>query len=287
MRPTVRHARFALALAAVLSAASIVAFTLDPPSWKGRWGPRIDRTADPFLISQLTLIAIWAALGTTPWLLRWAGAAAALCVTTLPVPQVDSTNLRSADLQWGLHLSWIVLPSALLSFTVLCLLRELGVRIMPTDVESDQTTTLRRFTLRTMFVWTAGAAVISLAWARLLLLESSLPPIQWQHILLALSGRMTDPAICLLTGWATLRRKPLRWWMLALAPAIILVQTVAFYFAHNAYATMAGGPLSWQQCLKITCETDPLYLGPLIAVLLFARAAGYRLTWSSDRGPSV
>jgi hypothetical protein len=275
MRPTVRHARFALASAAFLSAISVVWFALNLPS-KGWWGPDSDRSAAPYLIGQLTLIAIWAALGTTPWFLRWMGAAAAFCVTALPVLQVDSTTLRSG-VQWALYVSWLILPSALLSFTVLCLLREIGVLIVPVHAEPVQTRTIRRFTLRTMFVWTAGAAVISLAWAQLLALESSLPRIPWQNLLVAFSMRMTDPAICILVGWATLRRKPLRWWMVALVPAIILVQTAAIYLTHSAYAPMVGGPRTWQQTLKRTCEGDPLYLGPLIGVLLLARAAGYRV----------
>lgn len=288
MRLTARHARFALRLAAFLSAISIIWFALDLPSSKGWWGPRSDRTATPFLVGQLTLIAIWGALATTSWFFRWMGAAAAFCITALPVLQVDSMSLKSS-VQWSLYVSWCVLPSALLSFTVLCLLREFGLRIMLVDVEPDQTTTLRRFMVRTMFVWTAGATVISLAWARLLELESSLPRIPWQNLFVAFSMRMADPAICLLIGWATLRRKPLRWWMLGLAPAVILLQTAAMHLTHNAYATMVGGPRIWQQTLKITCETDQLYLGPLIGVLLLARAAGYRLTWAStgERSPLV
>jgi hypothetical protein len=108
------------------------------------------------------LIAVWSALGSTSWLIRWPCAAAAFWLVARPLHS-DNPKLGG----WKGELTWCLLPHALLTFTLLCMAREYGLRIAPAATERASRMA-KQFGLRRMFAWVFGAAGISLAWKHLL-----------------------------------------------------------------------------------------------------------------------
>lgn len=266
-RRSARAARFAQAPAILVCAGTVLWFAFSPPTG---WGPNILH-ANAFLTGQLTLVMIWAALGASPCYVRWPCAGTSLWLTAQSLHLTDAQPLHLTDELhgfWRLSLNGGILHQALLTFTVLCVLRELGMRVVPLAASIGQVPSVRQFSLRRIFAWMAGAAVLSWAWSRLLAL-----------VFLAdwIVECLPEVAVELVAVWATLRCKPLPMRLAWLIAPALLFQTIANY-VH--YMITVGPVFTWWEVLWLVCIRDTYFLTPIVAALLTVRAAGYRLTWA-------
>ena len=272
MRPSIRPARIALVFAGLAAAVTIVWFSLDPPERPSWW-------TSAFVNGQLALIMVWAALGPTRCYLRWPCGVAAIWLVAQPI---QSTRPDLA--LWKSYLVIEIVPHAMLAFTCLYVLHELGVRLAESGTCDGDAHAVRQFTLRRLFAWVAGAAVLTFVWkyvAAMLYVQIS-PALTIKAVLIEqLSRSITFTAIDLVALWATLYPKSLRWRQAWLALAVVLVQNAAWRYADQA---VLGRPLFWREALSEVSMYDVFYLLPLVGALLLARAAGYRVTWASVEG---
>ena len=261
-----RYAPRLLTIVAALCVTSTVARSFVPPTQGGNWG------------SPLVLIAVWSALGTTAWFVRWPCAAAAFWLAARPL-HVTSARLVLAKL----YLAWDILPHVLLTFTVLCCLRACGFSIQPAAAQSAPSPA-RQYNLRKMFVWVVAAAALSLAWKYL---RDSTHGVDWprtfgvREIFIEGASRSVSMTLIDLAAiYVTLRAPRLRWRHTSLIIAGMLLQTIAWRFSARLVAVLAK---SWWKGFIYVCWFDASYLPPLLTGLLLARAAGYRLVWSAGR----
>lgn len=225
-------------------------------------------TAAVLLHGPLVLVGLWSALSNTPIYLRWSCGGLALWALVRYSPEV-----------WRRQLVWQIVPDALLTFTVLCLLRELGLRIrLPTDNTGRAADEFRwRFTLRRLLGWVAGAAVLTLAWKHTLAVL--FPLASWKAAAHELMVTFSLTAIDLLVLWALLRPGRVRWRLVSLLVAALL-QTLVRRYAEEA---MIGIRLS--NVLLLVCVYDLFYLGPMLLALALVRSGGYRWTASQSLSP--
>ena len=273
-----RYARRLLTIAAVLCVASIFVHSFAPPSPGGWWGGNLI-DAHGIASSQLVLVAIWVALGSASARIRWPCAVAAFWLAVRPL-HVASPRL---DL-WKHYLGWEILPHALLAFTVLSFVRAYGLQVGILNGQPGSTAVARQFSLRKMFAWVAGAAVLTLAWKLLL---DSLHADTWprtfglKEILIEVASRSVSMTMIDLTViWITLRRSRLLWRHTSILAIVVLAQTAVWRLAD--WTVLGRSQPYWQDFIFV-CVYDAFYLGPLLSVLLLARAAGYRLTWTGSR----
>lgn len=222
----------------------------------------------------LVLIAVWSALSNAPVCLRWSCGGVALWAVCRPVGVTSEW--------WQVQLVWQVVPHVLLTFTVLCLLRELGLRIqLPTDDSRHAANELRwRFTLRQLLGWVAGAAVLSLAWKRVfaavvLIVRVSLSP--WKLSLHGLSVTVSLTAIDLLALWAVLRPGRVRW---RLGLFLVVAALLQMFIRRCVDEVVFGARRSWGNVFEL-CLNDLFHLGPVVAALFLVRWSGYR--WTARR----
>lgn len=269
---------FAPTLAGLVPVVTVAMFILDPPSLEDiRWEPGRLVKARPFLCGQAGLIATWAALGGTPWYARWAVAALTFLLTTHTVQAADTVLCKWFYQPWEIH------TVALLSFTLYCALRAAGMRVEAVGAPAGEMFTARQFSLRRLFVWVTCVAVLSLAWKHWLAVEYQ-RGLSWPADLpdcfpLTFATASSFTAASLVAILATLRRKPLRWWMVGLVPTVALFHTAVDHIAFDL--TVPGGSSITWPLFVVMCRNDVLpHLGPFVCILLLVRAAGYRLTWS-------
>jgi hypothetical protein len=179
---------------------------------------------------------------------------------------------------WKLDLAWEVIPHALLTFTVLCLLRECGMRVRH-EGQPAPPVPARQYGLKKLFAWVAGAALISLAWKFLL---DQTRDVAWpqtfgiREILIeGVSRSLSLTSIDLVALWATLRCSRLRWRHTWLITIVVLVQTAVWRLADWM---VLGRSQRWSDDLLFAGIYDAFYLGPLVTALFVARVAAYRLT---------
>jgi hypothetical protein len=272
MRPSTTYARIALFVMGVNALGMATASAADPswPSW-----------TLVLLDGQLALLVVWTALGPAPWYFRWP------CVGVLPY--LISQPWSVAEDGTGLWRDAVVLsivPHALTALALLCLLRELGARIVAEGVPLSQIGTLRRFTLRRMFAWTAGVAALLVAWKRVVELQHGVPWFDtlspWQFLIFNAGVTVPDVMLDWMAIAVTLNRSKLtsRLMWLSLLALVAPAQSAASGFFVQI---VSGSVQPWWRGLWTACEYDLLYVAPVVTVLLLARAAGYRLTWSSGR----
>lgn len=269
MRSTTTYARIALFILGV-NALGMAAIPAADPSWDG---PLFFFLLD----GQILLLVLWAALGAAPWYFRWPwlGGIAWLLWRPWPIASDGEGFWRHATLT-------MILPHALTVLTLSCLLRALR-RIIVADTTAPEATASRQFNLRTMFAWTAGVAVLLSAWQRLVALQTGL-----LQLAVARHGETLVGIIGLLVAHAVVD--------LALATAILQRPKLGFSIERFFRGVLIGGTsvlisalwpaFDWALGTTALDGLRPFYLCaefyllPVVAGLLLARAAGYRLAWA-------
>ncbi|HWB07796.1 MAG TPA: hypothetical protein VG826_01030 [Pirellulales bacterium] len=239
-------ARTVLALAVIFCIASTVGFAVTPPAGPWWW-------TGAFVNGQAGLVTIWAALGSAPRYVRWPCWYAALELTG-----------RHLQRTWG---AWELQPHAILSFVVLSLLGEFGMHIERDDTPSGDANSLRQFTLRTLFVWVASAALASWVWRYRLELFPGARWLRAKETLSLLGMAATWTALDLITIQAALRAAAIRWRLILLVGIVALVQTGLWRFQQSWL------PLAWWHDLSRLCVYDLFYIAPVGGVLLSYRWA--------------
>lgn len=269
MRPTITYARIALFILGV-NALGMAAVPVADPPWNG--------PLFVFLVDgQILLLVLWAALGAAPWYYRWPWLSGVAYLLWRPWPVANEWNefWRHATLT-------MILPHALTVLTLSCLLRAARY-IIVTDATAPEASTPRQFNLRTMFAWTAGVAVLLSAWKQFVTVQIDL-----HQFFGELYGQAPAGLI-----WVLLMRA-----LVDLALATMILQTPSFtsrlkwlwYCVCTAATTvLISGLWPALDLTLLTAALDSmrpfyrcaeLYLLPVVAGLLLARAAGYRLAWA-------
>lgn len=266
MRLSAHHAQIALLLIAVVVAGTMI--------WLAAFPPRHATEVIGTLANcQLGLIIIWATLGRAPWYLRWICMGAALSLVSLPLARGEILE----DL-WRDAVAGEIMPHCLASVTLLCLLREVGMCI--TSGAVTEGAMRRNFTLRRMFAWLTGVAVLVWAWK---LLIGLMRGVWWFHmfstwpmVLILVYSGVNSAVLDLLALATTLGASTpgTSFKRLSLLIAIVPGQMVIVQFAQGFF----GGREPWSDALLRIARDDALYLAPLLGVFLLARVAGYRVT---------
>ena len=223
----------------------------------------------------LVLVAFWSALSPAPFYLRWSCGGLALWAA-----------VRFAPKLWRMLFVWQTVSDALLSFTILCLLRELGLGIQPaTDDSHHSADELRwQFTLRRLLGWVAGAAVLTLAWKQTLaavLPLAATSPWPWNPAAHRLIVTFALTTIDLLALGALLRPGRVRWRIVVLSVVAALYEAVIrLYLGEALFGVrwIPGGVFGF-------CLYDLFYLGPMLLALFLVRSGGYRWTASHSFSP--
>lgn len=245
----------------------------------------------------LLLIALWSALSNTPFYLRWPCGFLALWAAN---PQLGPAFAAQAwpNYVWRTTMAWQVVPQVLLTFTLLSVLREFGLRLEPRTFDSPRPVGAirRRFTLRRLFAWVAGAAVLSLAWKNVfavvlgqaatvgeIVRPPSLP--SWQMVADGMISGLSLTAIDLIAVGTVLRPGRMRWRFALLAIVVAASQTLIWQYAVRA---PVGLTVSWH-ALNADAERIRIYdrccLCPMLIALLLVRSGGYR--WTTSRTLSL
>lgn len=270
MRPSTTYARIALFILGV-NALGMAAIPAADPPWNG---PLFFFLVD----GQILLLVLWAALGAAPWYCRWPwlSGVAYLLWRPWPIENDGEGFWRHATLT-------MILPHALAVLTLSCLLRVLR-RIIVADTTAPEASASRQFNLRTMFAWTAGVAVLLSAWRRLIALQTGLQQIggaeRLGEALVGIIGVLIAHAVVDLALATTILQRPkltlsiegfFRGALIGATSVLISGLWPAFDWALGA--TALDGLRPFYLCAE-------LYLLPVVAGLLLARAAGYRLAWA-------
>ncbi len=241
----------------------------------------------------LVLIALWSALSNTPVYIRWPCGYLVLwaaCPLLAPAFAVHAYF-------WVLSMDWEA-PHILLTFTLLCVLRELGLRVQrPTDVSSGTTGDERwRFTLRRLFAWITAAAVLSLVWTRAFAMvrgeaavvgEINFPTlvVPWRVVAGGTISGFSLTSLDLMAVWAVLQPGRVRWRIALLALVVVLSQTLVWQYAVRA-------PLGLSlrlDALHADANRMHMYaqccLCPILLALFLVRWGGYRWTASRSLSP--
>ena len=243
-----RFERIVLALAVMFSTATMIGFAFSPPA--GPWWWTV-----AFVDGQLGLLTIWAALGKAPWYLRWP--------TWLAVLELADLRVHTAW-NWQEHLEWMRLPHALLTFTVLCVLRGTGLTTPRSELEAGKVSPLRQFTLTRMFVWVAVAALAAWTWNHRLDFR---PRSMWRLLDVGDCALMT--AMDIAAAWLMLRPSPIRWRLIWLVVAVMPAQAELWSLSERV--AFAGAPfeaaIPWWHHLSHVGLYDVFYLAPIVAAL--------------------
>jgi len=242
------------------------------------------------------LIALWSALSNTPFYIRWPCGLLALWAAC---PQLGPAFAAHAwpNYVWRTTIAWQVIPQVLLTFTLLSVLREFGLRLEPRTLDSPRPVgEMRgRFTLRRLFAWVAGAAVLSLVWRNVFaavlgqaavvgetVRQLSFP--SWQMVADGMISGITLTAIDLFAVWAVLRPGRVRWRIALLAIIVAASQTLAWQYAVRAPLGLTVS----RDALNADAERIRIYdrycLCPMLIALLLVRSGGYR--WTACRSLS-
>ncbi|HET6878671.1 MAG TPA: hypothetical protein VFI31_00780 [Pirellulales bacterium] len=264
MPPSTTYARIALFVVGI-NAVGMLTAPVAEPAWP--WWMEV------FVDGQLALLIIWAALASAPWYFRWP------CVGGIPYLLARPWPVASS---WGDRVVMVTMPHALVALMSFCLLRELGLRIAPDGDAQPRSMAVPRFTLRRMFAWMAGAAAMSLAWKRLFELQGAVwwtPAFKtWQLCLLNAGIGASTTLLDVISLFIALGRSRLRVRLRWLC-CIVLVASAQLVYVR-LYKEALIWQFSWHDFWTI-CQHDLLYLAPVVAVLLLASAADYRLTWTA------
>ncbi|HEX5443719.1 MAG TPA: hypothetical protein VFW87_07820 [Pirellulales bacterium] len=259
------------------------------------------------LQGPLVLIALWSALSNTPVYIRWPCGYLVLwaaCPLLGPAFAVHAYFwVLGPDFAahawphdgWRLLLAWQIVPHVLLTFTLLCLLRELDLGIQrpmegpePTIYESRW-----RFTLRKVFGWTAGAAVLSLLWKKLLVaIPGELHPLlllqpdfPWELVANGMFGGISLALIDLLAVWALLRPGRVRWRFVLLAIIVAITLTPLWHYALRMTLGLSLHQEFLDSDISQVRAYDVYCLGPMMLALFLVRLGGYRWTASRSLSP--
>lgn len=235
-----------------------------------------------FLNAQLALVAIWVALGMTPVCFRWPCGYLALCAACWPLIDPAPTPVGEA---WRIYLMWDVAPHALLTFTLLCILRARGMRIEREAPRADQLPR-RPFTLRRVFGWITAAVFIAAAWLQLRVAARSVPWPAWEAWQLVVIGMLRGLSLTvfdLATLWAVLRPGRIRWRLAMVALLIVSLQLLLWLYAEAAVADQFIR--KWRFKLDEMAWFDLGYFGPMLAALFLVRSGGHRWTASQSLSP--
>lgn len=266
--------------AAALPIVSVAMFIVDPPSLEDmKHDASGTGNIRPLLCGQIGLIATWAALGGTRWYARWTVAGLIFLLTARTMPVADLALFHWFYLPWEIH------TVALLSFTLFCALRAMGLRVEAVDATGG-TPSVRQFDLRGLFMSVTCAAMLTLAWQYWFAVEvqrrqhwpAGLPDCRW----LAFANATSFTFGGMVASLALLRRQPLRGWMLALLPAIAAFHMSVYRLTFECTVQPILFSTWWQSFVSYCRHDVLLHLGPVVCVLLLVRGAGYRLAWTGS-----
>lgn len=244
----------------------------------------------------LSLIALWSALSNAPLYVRWPCVFLALWLAC-PELGPDFAAHLWPHYGWRSLMAWEVVPHVLLTFTLLCVLRELGLRVQRGDgLDGTRGDKHWHFTLRKLFAWVAGAAVLTWAWKNLFAVvlgqaaivgEITNPPPfpSWRPLADGMISGVSLTALDLIAVWAVLRPGRVRWRIALFVVVAAISQTLIWHYAVRAALGLNLHRDALNADVSRIRVYDQLCLCPMLLALTLVRAGGHRWTASHSLSP--
>lgn len=254
-------------------------------------GDRYSWLAVELFHGPLVLVAAWSALASTPIYIRWPCGYLALWLACPQLGPAFIAHVWPNDV-WRTLIAWQVVPQVLLIFSLLAILREFGLRLESRACGlSRPSGDLRgRFTLRQLFAWVAGAAVLSLAWQKAVAavfaeVGYASPFRPWRMIADGMISDLTLTALDIVAIWAVLGTSRVRWRLALLLIVVIGSQTLAWQYVLR----VPFGLTLHTEALDADADRIRIYsricLLPMMFALGLVRSGGYRWTAAHSLSP--